>query len=234
MRGDRQDINGNWVPGYGFTKVLLNPPYSQGKDKSNRHLSELAFIEKALSFLNPGGRLAAIVPQSTMVGKTKEDQERKSSILKKHILDIVITMNGAKFADSGVGVHPVIVLFTAGRPHHKDAKVKFINFQNDGYKVQMHRGLTDDGAAASRRKHLLDVLRGNVDDDTHFIVRSEVTAKDEWQHSYFYFNDQPPTYDEFMTTVADYLTWQVDMHAHGYGDLIKPSEIGSTDKVNKE
>jgi type I restriction enzyme M protein len=234
MRGDRQDANGSWVPGHGFTKVLLNPPYSQSKDKSTRHLSELAFIEKALSFLNPGGRLAAIVPQSAMVGKTKEDQERKASILKKHSLDVVITMNGATFADSGVGVHPVIVLFTAGRPHPQDAKVKFVNFQNDGYKVQMHRGLTDDGTAASRRKHLLEVLRGDADDDTHFIVRSEVTAEDEWQHSYFYFNDQPPAYEDFMATVADYLTWQVDMHAHGYGDLIKSSSADSTAKAGNE
>jgi type I restriction enzyme M protein len=225
MRGDKRNIGDDgWTLGHGFTKVLLNPPYSQSKDKTTRHLSELAFISKALEFMNTGGRLAAIVPQSAMVGKTKEDKDRKVSLLKKHTLDAVITMNGETFADSGVGVHPVIVLFTAGRPHPADAKVKFINFQHDGYKVQMHRGLTDDGTAASRRKHLLEVLRGDAVDDTRFIVRSEVTAEDEWQHSYFYFNDQPPTVDDFMATVADYLIWQVDMHAHGYGDLITPSE----------
>jgi type I restriction enzyme M protein len=222
MRGDRQVRNGKWKLGHGFTKVLLNPPYSQAKDKTTRHLSELAFIEKALEFLNPGGRLAAIVPQSAMVGKTNDDKDRKVSLLKKHTLDAVITMNGATFADSGVGVHPVIVLITAGRPHPSDAKVKFIDFQHDGYKVQMHRGLTDDGTAASRRKHLLEVLRGDAVDSTRFIVRSEVTAEDEWQHGYFYFNDQPPTIDDFMATVADYLSWQADMHAHGYGDLISP------------
>jgi type I restriction-modification system DNA methylase subunit len=82
MRADQQDASGKWVSGHGFTKVLLNPPYSQAKAKSTRHLSELAFIEKALEFLNPGGRLAAIVPQPTMVGKTAEDKARKNSILK--------------------------------------------------------------------------------------------------------------------------------------------------------
>lgn len=234
MRGDRKDENGNWIPGHGFTKVLLNPPYSQAKDKSTRHLSELAFIEKALAFMNPGGRMAAIVPQSAMVGKTKEDKDRKSSILKNHSLDTVITMNGATFADSDVGVHPVIVLFTAGRPHPNDAKVKFVNFENDGYKVQMHRGLTDDGTATSRRKHLLEVLRGDTEDDTRFIVRSEITAIDEWQHSYFYFNDQPPTYEDFMAIIADYLTWQVDMHAHGYGGLIKPTGVEPSEEAGDE
>lgn len=227
MRGDKRDDKGNLVLGHGFTKVLLNPPYSQAKDETTRHLSELAFIEKALSFLNPGGRLAAIVPQSTMVGKTTGDKSRKASILSKHSLDAVITMNGATFADSGVSVHPVIALFTAGTPHSKDAKVKFINFQNDGYKVQKNRGLTDDGTAASRRKHLLEVLRGDTVDDTSFIVRSEITAADEWQHSYFYFNDQPPTLEGFKATVADYLAWQVDMHAHGYGDHITPAKVNT-------
>lgn len=172
MRGDKRGTGEAWIPGHGFTKVLLNPPYSQAKDKTTRHLSELAFIDRALEFLNIGGRLAAIVPQSTMVGKTSEDKDRKVSILKRHTLDAVITLNGETFADSGVGVHPVIVLFTAGRPHPSYAKVKFINFQHDGYKVQMHRGLTDDGTAASRRKHLLEVLRGDAVDDTRFIVRS--------------------------------------------------------------
>ena len=230
MRDDKQDASGRWVPGHGFTKVLLNPPYGQSKDRTTRRLSELAFIERALEFLNPGDRLAAIVPQSSMVGKTKEDKDLKVSLLKKHTLDAVITMNGETFADSGVGVHPVIVLFTAGRPHPSDAKVKFVNFQRDGYKVQMHRGLTDDGTASSRRKHLLEVLRGDAVDDTHFIVRSEITAHDEWQHSYFYFNDQPPTVEDFMATVADYLTWQVDMHAHGNGDLITPADKEGHDK----
>lgn len=224
MRGDLRNPKGDWVSGHGFTKVLLNPPYSQAKEKTTRHLSELSFIEKALEFLNPGGRLAAIVPQSAMVGKTTDDKGIKMSLLKKHTLEAAITMNGETFADSGVGVHPVIVLFTAGRPHPADAKVKFINFQHDGYKVQMHRGLTDDGTAASRRKHLLEVLRGDAVDDTRFIVRSEVTAEDEWQHSYFYFNDQPPTTEDFIATVADYLVWQVNMHAHGDGGLITPVE----------
>lgn len=234
MRGDKLNEKGEWESGHGFTKVLLNPPYSQAKDKTTRHLSELAFIEKALEFLNPGGRLAAIVPQSAMVGKTNGDKDRKVSLLKKHTLDAVITMNGETFADSGVGVHPVIVLFTAGRPHPPDAKVKFVDFQHDGYKVQMHRGLTDDGTAASRRKHLLEVLRGDAVDSTRFIVRSEVTAEDEWQHAYFYFNDQPPTADDFMATVADYLSWQIDMHAHGYGDLIRPTGAACADEASNK
>lgn len=204
----------------GFTKVLMNPPYSQSKDKTTRHLSELSFIERALSQLEVRGRLAAIVPQSAMVGKTKEDKALKAKILKHHTLDAVLTMNPDTF--HGVGTHVVIALFTAGVRHPETKKTAFVDFKDDGYKVRQHVGLVDDGRAADRRKHVVGVIRDGVPDDTSFVVRSEVTATDEWQHSYFYFNDQPPSYEDFYATVADYLTWQVDMHTHGRGDLITP------------
>lgn len=223
LRGDLRQPDGSWAMGHGFTKVLLNPPYSQAKDKNTRNLSELAFIERALEFLNPGGKLAAIVPQSAMVGKTKEDKARKRYILEHNTLETVITMNPMTFTNSGHTPHTVIVIFTAGRKHPADHKVRFVNFEKDGWVVAPHRGLVDDGTVASRRKHLIEVLRGDAQDDTSFIVRSEVTAQDEWQHSYFYFNDVPPTYEDFLATVADYVTWQVDMHTHGLGDLITPA-----------
>lgn len=210
------------IPGHGFTKVLLNPPYSQDKGQSTRNLSELSFVDKALDFLNPGGRLAAIVPQSAMVGKTREDRARKKKLLRDHSLDMVITMNPMTFANSGHTPSTVVAVFTAGRPHKADSKVKFINFKKDGWVVAQHRGLVADGTVEARRKHLFEVINGDAQDDTSFIVRSEVTAEDEWQYSYFYFNDQPPTYDDFMATVADYVTWQVDMYTHGRGDLIAP------------
>lgn len=215
---DRDDLRGD----HGFTKVLINPPYSQSKNKETRHLSELSFMYRALDLLDHKGRMAAIVPQSAMVGKNKEDRAIKAKIMKEHTLDAVITMNPDTFY--GVGVHTVIALFTAGVPHPQDKKVAFINFKEDGYKVRQHLGLMGDGNEKSRRKHLLSVLNDGAPDDTSFIVRSEVTATDEWQHSYFYFNDQPPTYDDFLKTVANYVSWQVDMHAHGMGDLITPAD----------
>lgn len=214
----------------GFTKVLMNPPYSQSKSKTTRHLSELSFIHRALGLLETRGQLAAIVPQSTMVGKTREDKALKARIMAEHTLDAVITMNPDTF--HGVGTHVVIALFTAGVPHPETKKVAFIDFKDDGYRVRQHVGLVDSGKAADRRKHLIEVLRDGVPDDTRFVVRTEVTATDEWQHSYFYFNDQPPSYEDFYATVADYVTWQVDMHTHGLGDLITPiADEEDTDEI---
>lgn len=225
---DPEELRGD----HGFTKALINPPYSQAKTKETRYLSELSFIERSLSLLDYKGRLAAIVPQSSMVGKTKEDKALKAKLLSEHTLDAVITMNPDTFY--GVGNHVVIALFTAGVPHPETKMVAFINFKDDGYKVRQHLGLMGDGNEKSRRKHLLSVLNDGVADDTSFVVRSEVTATDEWQHSFFYFNDLPPTYEEFLSTVADYVTWQVEMHSHGLGDLITPRLESDGDDVADE
>lgn len=203
-----------------FTKVLMNPPYSQSKDKTTRHLSELSFIERALSQLEVRGRLAAIVPQSAMVGKTQEDKTLKAKIMKQHTLDAVLTMNSDTF--HGVGTHVVIALFTAGIPHSDLKKTTFVNFKDDGYKVRQHVGLVDNGSAADRRRKLVGIIKDGVPDDTSVVVRSEVAPGDEWQHSYFYFNDQPPAEEQFYETVANYLTWQVYMNTHGRGDLATP------------
>ena len=79
------------------------------------------------------GRVAIIVPQSTMTGKTNIEKEIKANILKKHTLEGVITLNKDTFY--GVGVNPCIAIFTAGLPHHKDKICKFINFEDDGFIV---------------------------------------------------------------------------------------------------
>lgn len=206
-----------------FSKMLLNPPYGLAKNKATRHLSELAFIERSLSLLEPGGRLAAIVPQSTVVGKTKDDAERKRRILQQHTLEAVITVNGNAFMESGYSPRTVIAVFTGGRPHPERKQVGFVNFETDGWVVSRHTGLVDDGTVTDRRARLLNVLNGEEEVGTDFLVRSVVTPVDEWHHAYFYFNDTPPSEADFLSTVADYVSWQVSMFAHGHGHLITPT-----------
>lgn len=205
-----------------FDKILSNPPYGLAKNKGTRHLSELAFIERSLNLLKPGGKMAVIVPQSTIVGKTKDEKERKRRILERNTLDAVITVNSNVFTESGCSPHTVIAVFTGGRAHPADKVVDFVNFETDGWVTSRHRGLMDDGTAASRRAHLFSVLNGEAGAGTDFLVRSVVTPEDEWHHAYFYFNDTPPSEEDFLNTVADYVSWQVDMAAHGYGHLITP------------
>ena len=200
----------------GCTVGMMNPPYSQGSSK-NRDLYEIAFTEHLLNSLVEGGRAAVIIPQSSVTGKTKVEREIKENILKHHTLEGVITLNKDTFY--GVGVNPCIAIFTAGIAHHKDKLCKFINFEDDGYEVSKHIGLVATTKAKDKKQHLLDVWFDRIEPQTKFCVKTTIEADDEWLHSFYYFNDEIPSEEDFRNTIADYITFEVNMIAHGRGYL---------------
>ncbi|SHI96615.1 N-6 DNA Methylase [Butyrivibrio fibrisolvens DSM 3071] len=196
----------------GATVGMMNPPYSQGS-KKNPNLYEICFTEHLLDSLVEGARCAVIVPQSSMTGKSKEEQAVKTNILKHHTLEGVITLNKDTFY--GVGVLPCIAIFTAGEPHPKDKICKFINFEDDGWKVSPHVGLIQTESAKDKKQHLLDVWFNKIESKTSFCVKSTVEATDEWLHSFYYFNDEIPTDSDFEKTIGDYLTFEFSMIMQG-------------------
>ncbi|MBQ7251154.1 MAG: SAM-dependent DNA methyltransferase [Kiritimatiellae bacterium] len=208
--------------GKGFTVGLMNPPYSQAKNKGTAHLSELRFICHLLDSLAPGGRAVVIVPQSTMVGKTSQDKLDKRYILDHHTLEGVITLNPQTFGR--VGTNPVIAVFTAHEPHPADKLAKFVDFRDDGYVVFPHLGLLPTPAAPARRKRLLDCWLQGKSEPSAFVVHSPVSSEDEWLHSFFYFNDEIPSESDFDNAMADFLTFEFGMIAHGRGYLFKKIE----------
>ena len=203
----------------GFTVGLMNPPYSQAKNKGTAHLSELRFICHLLDSLTPGGRAVVIVPQSTMVGKTGQDKLDKRYILDRHTLEGVITLNPQTFGR--VGTNPVIAVFTAHVPHPADKLAKFVDFREDGYALFPHLGLLPTADAPARRKRLLDCWLQGKSEPASFVIHSTVTAEDEWLHSFFYFNDEIPSDADFENAMADYLTFEFSMIAHGRGYLFE-------------
>ena len=198
------------------TVGMMNPPYSQG-GKEDPEKYEIAFTEHLLDSLCEDARAVVIVPQSSVTGKTKVKQAVKKSILKKHTLEGVITLNNNTFY--GVGTNPCIAVFTAGVPHSKQKKCKFINFEDDGFVVAKHVGLVDNGTAEDRKQHLLDVWHGRTESVSKFCVETTIEAEDEWLHSFYYFNDEIPSEEDFRKTMADYLTFQFNMITHGRGYL---------------
>ena len=203
------------------TVGMMNPPYSQGS-KKNPDLYEICFTEHLLDSLVEGGRCAVIVPQSSMTGKTKEEQAVKENILKHHTLEGVITLNKDTFY--GVGVMPCIAIFTAGEQHPANKECKFINFENDGYKVAPHIGLIETESAKDKKQHLLDVWFDRIEADTKFCVKTTIEAKDEWLHSFYYFNDEIPTDADFDKTVGDYLSFEFSMIMQGRKYLFEDEE----------
>ena len=197
-----------------FTVGMMNPPYSQAKKSGDTRLSEISFIQHLLNSLCQGGKCAVIVPQSTMTGgNSKAQKQIKEQILQNHTLEGVITLNPATFY--GVGVMPCIAIFTAHEPHPANKICKFINFEDDGYKVAPHIGLIETPQAKSKKQHLLDVWFNKVEEQTKFCVKTTIEASDEWLHSFYYFNDEIPTEEDFDKTIGDYLTFEFAMIMQG-------------------
>jgi type I restriction enzyme M protein len=203
----------------GCTVGMMNPPYSMGS-KNNTSLYEINFTEHLLNSIVADGKVIVIVPQSSMTGKTKEEQTVKNNILKHHTLEGVITLSKTTFY--GVGTNPCIAIFTAGVPHYKDKKVKFINFEKDGFEVQKHRGLIETIEAKDKKQHLLEVWFDRIEAETKFCVKTNIEAEDEWLHSFYYFNDEIPNEEEFEKTIADYLTFEFNMIMQGREYLFGP------------
>lgn len=88
---------------------------------------------------------------------------------------------------------------------------KFIDFRDDGYEVRAHVGLVEGDSAKDKKQHLLDVWFGNAEAPSKFCVDSTVTPKDEWLHSFYYFNDEIPTVADFEKAIGDYLTFEFSM-----------------------
>lgn len=202
----------------GATVGMMNPPYSQGS-KVNPSLYEISFVEHLLDSLAEDGKAIVIIPQSSLTGKTKDEQNYKESILKHHTLEGVITLSGDTFY--GVGVNPCIAVFTAHKPHPNDKECKFIDFKDDGFKVAPHIGLVETEYAKDKKQHLLDVWFDRIEAPTKFCVKSTVEATDEWLHAFYYFNDEIPAEQDFDRTIADYLTFEFSMIAQGRGYLFK-------------
>lgn len=192
----------------GATVGMMNPPYSQGS-KLNPNLYEIAFTEHLLNSLSEGARCAVIVPQSSMTGKTQEEQDIKDNILKHHTLEGVISLNKDTFY--GVGTIPCIAIFTAGIPHDENKICKFINFEDDGFKVAPHIGLIETEGAKDKKQHLLDVWFNKIEAETKFCVYTTIESTDEWLHGFYYFNDEIPTDKELTETIGKYLTFEFSM-----------------------
>lgn len=193
-----------------YTVGMMNPPYSLRKDKDAAHLSEIHFVKHLLESLDDNARCGVIIPQSAMVGKNKEDKDIKKEILKHHTLEGVINLNGDT-SFYGIGVIPCIAIFTAHKPHSKDKRCKFINFEDDGYKLSKHVGIVKTERAIERKEHLLKCWRDQIDAPTKFMVKSTIKATDEWLHSFYYFNDEIPSEEIFYETIRDYMGFEFNM-----------------------
>ena len=119
------------------TKVLMNPPFALKKgDEKESH-----FIDYALSQMQDGGVLFAIVPISVMVEASGKDWRK--GILENNSLLSVVTFPEDLFNPSA-SVGTIGIFIKKGIPHSfKNQKVYFARPVKDGYKMKKGKRISN-------------------------------------------------------------------------------------------
>lgn len=109
--------------------ALMNPPFPH--KKTDTHPTE--FVERALSALHDRGRLAVILPTSTVVKKEYSDWRTK--ILKQNTLLAVCELPDEVFQPFA-STTTCVVLFEKGIPQAKASKTVFVRLEKDGLELK--------------------------------------------------------------------------------------------------
>lgn len=148
------------ISSHPITKVLMNPPYSQGKKHPGS--AEIYFIKHALEMLHEGGELSAIVPISVVVSggkgvKKNEFIEWKKWILKHCQVLSIITMNPNIFYPAGT--QTVIINIKKARAGQNGNNVNLINYADDGFHLVAKHGMQPDGTQDDKENRLMAELK---------------------------------------------------------------------------
>lgn len=192
------------------TVGIINPPFGLGSSQ-NTDLFELNYILHLCNLMPKGKNVIALLPQSAMTGKTQYEQEYKETLLEKHSLEGVITLNTAAFLN--VHTAPCIALFTAHVPNSEEKASIFLDYTDDGYTYKRGR-LLKSKTADAKKKSLLEAWNGSFLKDNHTIKKA-VTSDDDWIYGYFHVNDETMQPESFEATVSEYILFYLNAALHG-------------------
>lgn len=198
-------------------KLLLNPPFSYAENG-------MPFIKFGLDKMEKGGLGAIIIQDSAGSGKAVKTNQ---SILKKHTLIASIKMPSDLF-EPMAGVQTSIYVFEAHKPHDHEKIVKFIDFQNDGYK-RTTRALQEVDNPTKRYIDIVKIykagknakIEAHWDLDSLYIEDFITTSGADWNFEQHKVINIKPTFDDFRKTVSDHLSWEVKLLLEGNENLGK-------------
>ena len=109
--------------------VLMNPPFPHKKTDTPSD----RFVDRALEGLKQNGRLAAIVPMSTLVRRQTLDWRRDTLV--RNTLEAVIGLPDELF-EPHASSYTAVLFFRKGMPHRADRRVFFARITNDGLRMK--------------------------------------------------------------------------------------------------
>lgn len=206
IKGDSFQVENNVFDKFKANRLILNPPFSA---KENG----MPFFLLGLNKLQQNGLGAIIIQDSAGNGKAEITNPR---ILEKHTMIASIKMPTDLFEPSA-SVQTSIYIFKAHVEHDYNKTVKFINFENDGYK-RSKRGEKNIDNPDQRYIDIIKIykagLKADVDkklwDLEKIYIEDKISNKgDDWNFNSHFHIDNTPSLDDFKNVVKDYLDWSI-------------------------
>jgi hypothetical protein len=192
---------------FGASVLLLNPPFTHEENG-------MPFLKFGLKNMPKDGKAAIIIQDSAGSGKAITSNKE---ILKKNQLLASIKMPVDLFQPMA-GVQTSIYVFKHTNEHHDCTKqVRFIDFRNDGYK-RTKRGMSEIDNPLQRYQDIINIYKNgntaNVSkklwDLGKTVIDAEITDSGaDWNFDQHQIIDPKPTEQDFMGTIAEYLSFEV-------------------------
>lgn len=191
--------------------IIANPPYSLDDHGLN-------IIAARIDDVKDGGRVVVLIQENA--GQKSPSLDK---IMNVATLEAVITMPKKLFIGYA-NVQTAIYVFVKGKAHKKNDKVKFMYFENDGYRRSGRKksktNLTDDGTAKERYSALVNWIISGDDEGLKKFYKNEEYFESELKSEDILYRtnrmiDTIPTEADFEKTVTDYLTFKVKMIMEG-------------------
>lgn len=181
------------------TVAFLNPPYDVGED------GQLEFIENALSYLEKGGRCAAIVQMSCATSTASAATLMREKILAEHTLKAVFSMPNDLFHP--VGVVTCIMVFEAKTKHSNKFKPYFGYYKDDGFTKRKNLGRVDTGLWKEIKQTWIDNFV-NRESTAGLSITHKITPNDEWCAEAYMETDYSKLQDKnFIETIKNYVAF---------------------------
>jgi hypothetical protein len=174
------------------TVALINPPFPHKKTDTPAE----AYVDKALTGLTDGGRLAVILPNSLMAKKDKGDW--RMSILKRNRLDAVCQLPDELFQPYAAA-NTSIAVITKGVPHDPKWKTSFVRLHHDGFVLKKGARVRSDNEP-NQIDDAIDAIR-NKTIRPGFSNASSISDGDEWSVG-AYIESAPPEDAELVRAVG--------------------------------
>lgn len=195
--------------------IIANTPYSLPGCGLN-------LIAARMKELKDGGRAVVLIKESAGAGN-----EFLSSTMKMATLEAVIKMPPRLFVQYA-SVQTAVYVFRKGKAHdYKNDVVKFIDFSDDGYARSGRKtkkanvALKDDGTAKARYAAVVKWIKEDSASELEKYYKKEKYFKTPLKGDSCTFNDNltidmTPTEEDFMNTIADYMSWKISENLHGH------------------